>query len=122
MPEDNPFEIASIFQPPQSTIGQPESRFSITKWVLPLLMMIAGVAGFYHLKHRPKSEPIKIEEQTWRVSVTAVKPTTLAPTLTLYGRVESPKAATLRTPPQSFSANGEVMEVTVLEGELVKKG
>jgi multidrug efflux pump subunit AcrA (membrane-fusion protein) len=80
------------------------------------------VAGFYHLKTRPKSEAIQIQEQTWRVNVISVTPTTLAPTVTLYGRVESPRTATLRTPPQSFSANGEVLEVAVLEGELVKKG
>ncbi|OQW90910.1 MAG: hypothetical protein BWK79_18375 [Beggiatoa sp. IS2] len=85
-------------------------------------MIAVGIAGFYHLKTRPKSEPIKIEEQTWRVNVISVAPTTLAPTLTLYGRIESPRTATLRTPPQSFSANGEVIEVAVLEGELVKKG
>jgi len=39
------------------------------------------VAGFYHLKTRPKSEAIQIAEQTWRVNVISVTPTTLAPTV-----------------------------------------
>lgn len=91
-------------------------------FLLPVLILFGGYAGHkYLVKTKPKNEPIKIEEQAWVVTVVTVMPMTLSPTLTLYGRVESPRTATLRTPSQSINAS-EVLEVTVLEGEKVKKG
>lgn len=72
-------------------------------------------------KTKPKNAPIKIEEQAWVVTVVSVTPATLSPTLTLYGRVESPRTATLRAPSQSLNVNAKVIEVAVLEGETVKK-
>lgn len=91
--------------------------------LMPLLILAIGFAGFwYMLKTKPKNDPIKIEEQAWVVTVVSVAPAALSPTLTLYGRVESPRAATLRAPTQSLNVNPKVIEVAVLEGETVKKG
>jgi HlyD family secretion protein len=91
-------------------------------FLLPLLILAIGIMGFIHmLKTKPKNEPIKIEEHAWVVSTISVKPTTLSPSLTLYGRVESPRTATLRTPTLS-TANVKVKKVIVFEGEKVKKG
>jgi multidrug efflux pump subunit AcrA (membrane-fusion protein) len=91
-------------------------------FLLPLLILAIGIKGFrYLMATKPKREPIKIEEQTWMVTATPVIPTSLAPTVTLYGRVESPRATTLRAPTLSLVANAEVVEVAVLEGEKVSK-
>jgi multidrug efflux pump subunit AcrA (membrane-fusion protein) len=91
--------------------------------LMPLLILAIGFGGFwYMLKTKPKNDPIKIEEQAWVVTVVSVAPAALSPTLTLYGRVESPRAATLRAPTQSLNVNPKVIEVAVLEGETVKKG
>jgi multidrug resistance efflux pump len=91
--------------------------------LMPLLILAIGYGGFrYMQKTKPKNDPIKIEEQAWVVTVVSVTPATLSPTLTLYGRVESPRSATLRAPSQSLNVNAKVIEVAVLEGETVKKG
>jgi multidrug efflux pump subunit AcrA (membrane-fusion protein) len=93
------------------------------KFLLPLLILAIGILGFRHLKQtKPQSEPIKIPEQSWVVTVMPAIPTTLAPTITLYGRVESPRFATLRTPSLSLNTNAEVKKVAVLEGQGIKKG
>jgi len=95
----------------------------IIKIIIPLLILAIGFGGFrYMLKSKPKNQPIEREEQAWVVTVVPVIPTTLAPTVTLYGRIETPRTATLRTPTLSLSANVEVTEVPVLEGNSVKKG
>ncbi len=93
------------------------------KFFLPLLILAIGFGGvIYIFKTKPKKEAIKIEEQTWQVAVLSVNPSSLSPTITLYGRVESPRTTTLRTPSQSLNINAKVIEVAVLEGETVKKG
>ncbi|HEC85197.1 MAG TPA: HlyD family efflux transporter periplasmic adaptor subunit [Thioploca sp.] len=95
---------------------------TILKFLLPLLILAIGFGGFrYMQKTKPKNEPIKIEEQAYVVTIVPVIPTALSPTLTLYGRVESHRWPTLRTPTLSLSANVEVIKVAVLEGEKVKK-
>ncbi len=91
--------------------------------LLPLLILAIGFGGFSYMQQtKPKTEPVKIEEQIWMVKTEPVIPSTLSPTVTLYGRVESPRAATLRTPTQSLNINAQIINVAVLEGEKVKKG
>ncbi len=91
--------------------------------ILPLVILAIGFGGFWYMKKtKAKNDPIQIEEQVWVVSVVSIKPSALSPTLTLYGRVESPRTATLRAPTQSLNINAKVIEVPVLEGETVKKG
>jgi len=93
------------------------------QFFLPLLILVAGFAGFgYMQKTKPKNQAIEIKEPVWVVRVVPVHPTTLSPTLTLYGRVESPRTATLRTPTLSLNVNAKVKQVPVFEGESVKKG
>lgn len=94
----------------------------IIQFLLPLLILAIGFGGYrYMLKTKAKNEPIKIEEQAWVVTVVPVMPTAQSPTITLYGRVESPRAATLRTPSLSLSVNAQVIQINVLEGQNVKK-
>ncbi|RKZ54465.1 MAG: hypothetical protein DRR00_01045 [Candidatus Parabeggiatoa sp. nov. 3] len=90
---------------------------------LSLFILAGGILGFMYMKQtKPQNEAIQIEEQAWTVKVVPALPTALSPTITLYGRVESPRAATLRTPTFSLNINAEVTNVLVLEGEKVKKG
>jgi len=89
------------------------------KILLPILILEIGIAGYmYMLQTKPKGKAIKITEPTWIVAAMPVIPSTLSPTITLYGRVESPKTTTLRTP----NLTAQVLQVAVLEGEKVKNG
>ncbi len=98
------------------------SMKKLIKFLLPLLILAIGFQGFKYLqKTKPKSQPIKIEEPVWVVTVVPVTPTALSPTLILYGRVESPRTATLRAPSLNV-INAKVEEVSVFEGDNVKKG
>ncbi len=95
----------------------------ILQFILPLLILGIGFGGFKYMRAtKSKEAPIKIEEQTWVVAVKPVTLSVLSPTITLYGRVESPRAATLRTPTLSLNISTQVIKVAVLEGKKVKKG
>ncbi len=92
------------------------------RFLLPLLILAMGIGGSNALlKIKQKSKPIEIKEKIYPVSTLSVTLATLSPTLTLYGRVESPYTATLRTPNQSFNLNAQVIAVAVREGEKVLK-
>jgi RND family efflux transporter MFP subunit len=95
----------------------------ILKLLLPILILGIGFGGFKYMQAtKSKETPIKIEEQTWVVAVKPVTLSVLSPTITLYGRVESPRTATLRTPTLSLNISTKVIKVAILEGEKVKKG
>ncbi len=95
----------------------------ILKFILPLLILGIGIGGFKYMQAtKSKPAPIKVEEQTWVVAVKPVTLSVVSPTITLYGRVESPRTATLRTPTLSLNISTQVTTVAVLEGEQVKKG
>ncbi len=95
----------------------------VIRLLLSLFILAIGIFGFVYMKKtKPQNEPIQIEEQAWTVKVVSALPTALSPTITLYGRVESPRSATLRTPTFSLNVNTEVTNLLVLEGEKVKKG
>jgi len=91
------------------------------KIVLPLLILAVSIAVVVYLvKTRPEKKPIAVKEHTWTVTTQTVVPTTISPSLSLYGRVESPRTSTLRSPTFSLNGNGEVVELAVLEGQTVK--
>jgi HlyD family secretion protein len=105
------------------TIHHSSLMKTLLKFILPPLILAIGIMGFRHMKEtKPESKPIEIKEQAWTVTARPVIPTTLSPTVILYGRVESPRSATLRTPTFSLNNNAEILEVLVLEGETVRKG
>jgi len=90
----------------------------ILRWMLPLLILAAGVAAFDALRaSRPTPAPLASEEKAWIVAVQAVAPATASPELTLYGRVDSPRIANL-----SAAVSADVREVHVLAGEEVGAG
>lgn len=90
----------------------------VRKTLVPILILLAGAGGFAALKaNRPGSEPLQTEEKAWIVDVETIELGVGSPTLTLYGRVESP-----RTTQMSAAITADVHEVNAREGRLVKAG
>ena len=80
---------------------------------LPLLIVLAGLGGTVMLvKSKPQRPPMAEEEKVWVVAVDEVNPAPLAPDLSLFGRVGSPRLARL-----SAALSADVVSVDVLEGE-----
>lgn len=93
----------------------------IKKILLPIVILaITGVIFMYLVKTRPTTKQIEVKEQAWTVATQTIEPTTISPTISLYGRVESPRTTTLSSPTFSLNGSGEVIEVTALEGQAVK--
>ena len=90
----------------------------IVKILLPILIIMLSVSIFMVLRaSRPEQPPVSTKDRVWRVEVLEVVPQTLAPSLTLYGRVESPTLYKAAAP-----ASSRVQRVLVREGERVEKG
>jgi multidrug efflux pump subunit AcrA (membrane-fusion protein) len=86
--------------------------------ILPPLILALGVGGFVALKvTRPKQPAVQVEERAWRVQVQEALPRVLAPTLTLYGQVETPELLKAAAPGEAV-----VQEVLVKEGDKVSAG
>lgn len=65
----------------------------------------------------PQAEPTERSERQWPVSYRVVSPTAVAPTLQVYGKLETDQSATLRA---GVTAN--VAEVVAREGDWVELG
>lgn len=90
----------------------------IAKFFLPILIITFSVSIFMVLRaSRPELPPVETKERVWRVEVQEVVPQTLAPSLTLYGRVETPALFKAAAPTAS-----RVQQVLVREGETVVQG
>jgi HlyD family secretion protein len=88
------------------------------KNILAALIFMIGVAVFVVLKvTRPQPTPTEVQERVWRVEVQAAEPTTLSPTLILYGQVETPSLLNAAAP-----SDAVVEQVYVKEGQVVQKG
>lgn len=86
--------------------------------LLPLLILAAAVAGFILLRATgPESPPMAVGERVWRVNTETVTPGTLAPSLSLYGHVSTPRTAHLRA-----AVEADVLETLAEEGRLVTQG
>ncbi len=85
---------------------------------LPVLILAAAV-GLVMLLWLTRSPPpaTVAEEKVWPVSTEVIQLRELAPSLQLYGRIESPSAAEMGS-----NVAADVEEVRVLEGESVRKG
>ena len=90
----------------------------LLKILLPLLILSVGFGAFKYLKEtRPEQEPAAAQERVWRVEVEPVEPTSLAPEMSLYGRVETPDLLKV-----AASAQARVAEVSVRDGDRVTAG
>jgi len=90
----------------------------IIKVTLPILIILFSVSVFMVLRaSRPEQPLAESKERVWRVEVLEVIPQTLAPSLTLYGQVETPTLFRAAAP-----SGSRVQQVLVREGEKVQKG
>lgn len=90
----------------------------LLKILLPILVLAIGFGAFRVLKStNPEQAAPEVQERVWRVDVERAEPQRLAPTLTLYGRVETPDL--LRA---TASAAAWVTEVAVQDGDQVAGG
>lgn len=88
----------------------------IPRKLVPLLLLSIGILGFVLLvATRPAKTPVEVRERAWTVAVETVTPGSHVPVLTLYGVVDSPRAAVLTAAVAAY-----VAEVPVREGEVVE--
>jgi multidrug efflux pump subunit AcrA (membrane-fusion protein) len=86
--------------------------------ILPLLIVLIGVAGFMALKAtRPKPATAAPQERVWRVETLAVTPADHRPLLALFGRVEAPDRVRAAAP-----VVGRLLSVAVRDGDRVEAG
>jgi len=91
---------------------------SLAKILLPVVIIAISVGVFQHLKaSKPEREKPELKEKVWLVEVIPALVQSLRPSLTLYGRVESPELLQAAAP-----GAGIVSEVLVQNGTLVKTG
>lgn len=87
------------------------------RWWLPLLILLLASAGAAALiATKPKPKPVEVVERAWLVSTTRALPARFAPSVTLYGRVESLWSSEL-----TAAVSADVQAVAVVEGDLVAK-
>lgn len=88
------------------------------KIALPLFIIALAVLVFYLLK---VSEPATVAreqpQKAWLVDAVKVQYQSLSPQVTIYGRVETPRDATLKA-----ALEADVTDIHVLEGEIVRAG
>jgi len=94
-------------------------QLSLTRrTLLPAVILFIALAVFTTLRvTRPVQAPVEAQERVWRVEVTEARPASLAPALTLYGRVETPSLLKAAAPAEAI-----VAEVLVREGDRVAQG
>ncbi len=91
---------------------------SITKILLPILVIAIAVGVFQHLKaSKPEREKPELKEKVWQVEVIPALVQSLRPSLTLYGLVESPELLQAAAP-----GAGIISKVLVQNGTRVKTG
>ena len=87
----------------------------IVRIALPLLILAAGAGGMTALvKSKPERETLSVEERSWPVAVTTIRPGTATPQLPLFALVDSPRVTHL-----SAAVTADVEAVDVLEGQPV---
>lgn len=90
----------------------------IKRVLLPLVILALAVAIFLGLKNsKPEHEVLEKAEKIWQVETISVNHQQIAPEITIYGRVETPRESTLTS-----ALVADVLAVNVLEGTEVSVG
>ena len=85
---------------------------------LPVVILLIAVATFVGLKSsKPEKVSLQTPEKVWRVDTVAVSFQDVSPEITIYGRVETPRLASLNA-----ALVADVTAVNVLEGADVELG
>ena len=88
------------------------------RFLLPLLLVGAGVALFIQLKSSgPQDAPTVVTERRWPVEAVRVQFRELRPTVRLYGRVESPTESRIRS-----ALSTDIRSSFALVGQAVSQG
>ncbi|WP_305906640.1 efflux RND transporter periplasmic adaptor subunit [Methylomarinum sp. Ch1-1] len=88
------------------------------KRLLPLLIIAGGLVVFAMLTATaPGSPAVPVQERSWLVDAIKVRPQQLAPTLTLYGQIETPALVKPAAPSKS-----RVTTISVREGDAISTG
>ncbi len=87
----------------------------LKKLTLPIVIIALAILVFFLLKVSKPATPARAQpEKAWLVDTAEVKHQRLAPEVTIYGRVETPRDAKLKA-----AIEADVTEVNVLEGIIV---
>lgn len=90
----------------------------LKKVALPIIIIAIAVVGFLLLKvSKPETAAKERPEKAWLVDALDVTFKQVAPEITIYGRVETPRDASLKA-----ALEADVINVDVLEGETVEAG
>jgi len=88
------------------------------KLLLPMLvLLLAGTAYYSLVSSKTQRERPQLTEKVWQIDVIAAQRQSLAPSLTLYGRVESPELLKAAAP-----GGGVIERVFVRNGSSVRRG
>lgn len=90
----------------------------IKRIILPVTILLIAIAVFIAMKQsKPEKAVLSKPEKVWLVNTVPVSFQHRSPEITLYGRVETPRQATL-----SSALAADVLSVNVLEGTEVNMG
>ncbi|MGD8939145.1 MAG: biotin/lipoyl-binding protein [Gammaproteobacteria bacterium] len=95
------------------------NRSSKTKNIVVPILILLFASGIFvgFVKSKPEISPLAIDEKVWGVEVMTVNPQRLAPQITLYGKVETPRHSQL-----TAAITADVINVRVKNGDLVHQG
>ncbi len=90
----------------------------LKKFLLPVLILgLTILIVVVLVATKPKATPKDAQQKAWLVNSVAAQITTVSPQVTVYGRIETPRDATLKA-----AVEADVEQVLVLEGETVTQG
>ena len=88
----------------------------LNRIALPILIIAIAIAGFYGMMQSKQEKPkLQKAEKIWQVHTVPIVFQDISPEITLYGRVETPRKATLKA-----AVVADVKKASVLEGTLVE--
>jgi multidrug efflux pump subunit AcrA (membrane-fusion protein) len=86
--------------------------------LLPLVILSVAIAIFMALSaSKPEKKALQRPEKVWRVNTVSVQFKQISPEITVYGRVETPRRASLNA-----ALSADVSQVNILEGAVVSEG
>lgn len=86
--------------------------------LLPVVILAIAIAVFMGLSlSKPDKKAIERPEKIWRVKTVPVEFKQIAPEITVYGRVETPRRASLNA-----ALTADITQINVLEGAMVSEG
>lgn len=90
----------------------------LRKTLLPLIIIAVALLIFFLLKvSEPETSAREQPQKAWLVDAVTVQHQRLAPEITIYGRVETPRDASLKA-----ALEADIEAINVLEGDIVEAG